>query len=135
MFLRQLPSRGRLGTVQYAISCSSCPRQYIGETGAGLDKRISQHKYAIRCANDNNAIFVHMRDEGHRPDWNTARLLHRSSNVHVRRLVEAAIIKTVPNYNLKPGFVKIDDILSQYVTCHIPSTLHPYLPPPIPPDP
>ena len=48
----------------------------------------------------------------------------------VRRLVEAAIIKTVPN--LKPCLVKIDNIISQFITCHIPSTPHPYLPPPSP---
>ena len=75
-----------------------------------------------------------MRDEDHRPDWTAARLLHRSSDVHVRRLVEAAIIKTVPNYNLKPGFVKIDNILAKFVVQNIPSTAHPYLTPPIPPD-
>ena len=126
------PSERQVGA--YAISCSSCPRQYIGETGAGLEKRISQHKYAIRCANDNNAIFVHMRDESHRPDWNTARLLHRSSDVHTRRLVEAATIKTVPNYNLKPGFVKIDNIMSDYICKLVPDLHHPYLNPPAPPD-
>ena len=126
------PNESQVGV--YAVPCSSCHLQYIGETGAGIDKRIKQHKYAIRCANGDNAIFAHMRDEAHRPDWNSARLLHKSTDVHVRRLVEAAIIKTTPNYNLKPGFVKIDTIMSNFVIQNIPATNHPYLNPPAPPD-
>ena len=126
------PEESKVGV--YAIPCSSCHQQYIGETGAGLDKRIYQHQYAIRSNNENNAIFIHQRDKSHCPDWSSARLLHKSTDVQTRRLVEAAIIKTTPNFNLKPGFVKIDNIMSQFVCNLIPDTKHPYLSPP-PPDP
>ena len=106
----------------YVVPCSSCHQQYIGETAAGIEKRITQHKNAIRCANGDNAIFVHQRDQAHRPDWTSALLIHRSTDVPTLRLVEAAIIKTTPNYNLKPGFDKIYDIMSQDVCNHIPDT-------------
>ena len=43
------PNELQVGT--YAIPCKACPLQYIGETGAGLQKRVKQHRYDIRRGN------------------------------------------------------------------------------------
>ena len=57
----------------YKVPCFQCNRYYIGQTGKGLETRVKQHKYAIRSANESNALFNHVRDEGHSIDWENAK--------------------------------------------------------------
>ena len=52
------PNTKQVGT--YAIPCSTCHLQYFGETGAGLDKRTGQHKYAVSRGKTNNTLYQHM---------------------------------------------------------------------------
>ncbi len=53
----------------YKIPCKDCDSVYRGETGRCLEKRIKEHKYAVRTANYNNAIAKHVWDENHCMDW------------------------------------------------------------------
>jgi len=48
--------------VVYKIPCKNCAKQYIGETGNTIIKRIKEHKYDVAKANKNNAIFKHWMD-------------------------------------------------------------------------
>ena len=101
--VRTSPSApSKVGT--YAIPCSSCDRQYFGETGASLSKRVSQHKYAISRGHSTNAHFCHQWDTGHQIDWSAARIVFPSADVHARRLVESSLINKLPNINLNSGF-------------------------------
>ena len=55
--------------VRYEILCQKCKKNYIGETGRTLSKRIKEHKYAVCSMNMNNAIARHSWSTGHRANW------------------------------------------------------------------
>jgi len=76
------PPRNKRGVV-YQVKCNACPTQYIGETGNTLEKRIRDHKYAIRTCNDNNAIFKHLSETGHTMDLNnpTTLIITKKNNI------------------------------------------------------
>ena len=42
-------------------------------------------------------------------------MLFKTNNLHKRRIVEAALIQSVPNFNLNDGSYKFDFLLSNYV--------------------
>ena len=41
-------------------ACAECEYVYIGETGRTLEKRISEHKGAVKTHDEKNGIAVHM---------------------------------------------------------------------------
>nr|BAM35674.1 putative reverse transcriptase [Penaeus japonicus] len=124
------PSSAKIGT--YAIPCSSCEKQYFGETGACLNKRVSQHKYAVSRGHTNNALFCHQWDTGHRIDWSAAHILFPSADVHARRLVESSLINRLPNFNLNRVFSSADGLLSSHILRLLPYPGHPSHRPPDP---
>ncbi|XP_063592242.1 uncharacterized protein LOC134769443, partial [Penaeus indicus] len=125
------PSSSKVGT--YAVPCGSCDKQYFGETGASLTKRLSQHKYAISRGHNNNALFCHQWDTGHQMDWSAARIVFPSADVHARRLVESSLIKLLPNFNLNSGFSPADSLLASHILRLLPYAGHPAHIPPDPP--
>ena len=58
----------------YKIPCHDCEVSYIGETKRTLEKRIQEHKYAVKVCDRNNGIAVHTWDKEHRPDWEAAEI-------------------------------------------------------------
>ncbi|XP_069999233.1 uncharacterized protein, partial [Penaeus vannamei] len=124
------PSTSKVGT--YAVPCASCDKQYFGETGASLTKRLSQHKYAVSRGHTNNALFCHQWDTGHQMDWKAARILFPSADVHARRLVESSLIKLLPNFNLNSGFSPADSLLASHILRLLPYAGHPSHRPPDP---
>ena len=52
------PNRKKKGVV-YEVSCKDCLSVYIGETGRTLEKRISEHKTAVKKNDPKNGIAVH----------------------------------------------------------------------------
>ena len=113
----------------YSIPCSSCDLQYFGETGASLRKRITQHKYAVSRGHENNALFQHQWQTGHRIDWDGARLIFPSTDVHSRRLVESSLIRRLPNFNLNLGFSAVDNFLATYILRLLPIATQNFRPP------
>ena len=87
----------------YQIPCKDCDKSYYGQTGRSLDKRIYEHKQAVRHARNNSAIFQHIANEGHRIGWKDSSLIYSSSCVYKRKIIEAAVIGRKVNMNLAQG--------------------------------
>ena len=78
----------------------------IGETGRSLGKRITEHKYAVKMGDQKNGVAVHAWDEGHRVDWEGAKILESEPHYLKRRVLESIWIKkTSRNSNLDCGLV------------------------------
>ena len=60
--------RNRRKKVVYEIVVKNV-KNYIGETGRTLSKRIKEHKYAVCSMNMNNAIARHSWSRDHCANW------------------------------------------------------------------
>ena len=58
--------------VVYRVPRQDCDAAYIGETGRSLQKRLTEHKYAVKNNDRKNGIAVRAWDMDHRPDWEAA---------------------------------------------------------------
>ena len=78
----------------YKIECVQCPEGvYYGETGNSLDRRRSDHTYAITNGDDSNALVCHMDAyPGHTFDLDSASLVYISNMERKRQLVESSVI-------------------------------------------
>ena len=95
--------------VVYKIPCRDCETSYIGETGRTLQKRISEHKYAVKTNNRKNGIAVHAWDMGHQPDWDAAEVMETEPHQWKRRVLEAIWIQKTPQTcNLDCGLTLSD---------------------------
>ena len=99
----------------YAIPCKECKLPYIGETGRDCEKRVSEHKRAVRNGDVNNALFAHMSQQNHPIDWENTKLIYKVKDEKKRKIVEAAVINSVKNVNLNDGFYKFDSLTTKYV--------------------
>ena len=104
------------GSVVYSIPCGGCSKHYIGESGRGLAKRISEHRADMRFHRTHNAMVLHADAENHLPRWKDAVVLHQGVSRTRRRALEAAEISTRPHTNVKPGFFRLSRVTSQMVT-------------------
>ena len=97
----------------YRIPCKTCDKSYIGQTGKELDTRIKQHKYSIKNGQENNALFVHVRDLNHPIDWDNAIPLVLCKNSLDRNIIESSFIKHSKdnNVNNSTGMYKLDPFL------------------------
>ncbi len=88
----------------YQIPCQNCDKVYIGETFRGIETRLKEHRYDMRCFNVNNAIVNHRLDTSHIVDWKSAKVLSYENNISKRRCIESAHIATCNNFNQNKGF-------------------------------
>ena len=92
--------RQRKGVV-YEIPCQDCEHVYIGETGRTLQKRVTEHRSAVRRFDKNNGIAVHAWNEDHAVDWEAARIISTAPHYWNRRTLEAIHIQQrSPTMNL-----------------------------------
>ena len=103
----------------YEIPCSGCDRKYYGETGRELKTRIKEHKRDVRNANENNAVFLHIRNEAHIIDWDSNKLLYKSTDFIKRRIVESALIKHKDNFNTSDGNFQLNAIMNNFILRHL----------------
>ena len=82
--------------VVYRVPCRDCGVSYIGETGRSLQKRIIEHKYAVKTNNRMNGIAVHAWNMEHRPDWDATEILETEPHYWRRRILEAIWIQKTP---------------------------------------
>ena len=109
----KIPESKKKGVV-YRIPCQDCEAGYIGETGRSLQKRITEHKYAVKTNDRRNGIAVHCWDMGHQPDWDAAEILETEPHYQKRRVLEAIWVRKTPQTcNLDCGL-----ILDQAWTTH-----------------
>ena len=101
----------------YNIPCNDCEKSYYGQTGRSINHRILEHKRAVRYGHENNGIFLHLKNTGHRINWENSELIFKSSCGYKRKIIEAAVIKRTDNINISDGqwkSDKIDDILLKH---------------------
>ena len=53
-----IPNSKKKGVI-YEAPCKDCPCVYIGETGRTLEKRLTEHKTAVKMNDPKNGITVH----------------------------------------------------------------------------
>ena len=61
--------------VVYRIPSLDCETVYIGETGRTLQKRLVEHRYAVKKGDRKNGIAVHAWDKEHRIYWEGAEVI------------------------------------------------------------
>ena len=95
----------------YLIDCNKCSMSYVGETGRNLETRKKEHARDIRNWNVNSAIANHCWSEGeHRMNLNNSKIIYKSNNVKVRRLIEGVMIDSIPTIEGNKSFSKVDPI-------------------------
>ena len=75
--------------VMYQVPCAECESVYMGETGRTLEKRISEHKGAVKRHDVKNGIVVHAWTKQHKVDWQAATFKHLETNHLRRKTIEA----------------------------------------------
>ena len=86
------PALKKKGVV-YQVPCADCDSVYIGETGRTLEKRLSEHRGAVKRNDLKNGIAVHAWKTQHRVDWEAATVKQVEMNHTRRKVIEAIHIK------------------------------------------
>ena len=55
--------------VVYQVPCAECDCAYIGETRRSLEKRLSEHRGAVKRNDTKNGIAVYAWQTQHKVDW------------------------------------------------------------------
>ena len=80
----------------------------MGETGRTLKQRITEHKRAVKNADSNNGLAVHVTRTKHQIEWDEAEVICREEHWMKRKIKESLMIKANDNnLNLDAG-VSID---------------------------
>ena len=72
---------------------NECDSVYLGETGRTLEKRLSEHKGAVKRNDTKNGIAVHAWKTQHKVDWESATVKQVETSYAGRRTIEAIHIK------------------------------------------
>ena len=76
-----------------------------------LETRKKEHARDIRNWNVNSAIANHCWKEGHhKMDFENSKIVYKSSNVKIRRLIEGVLIDNIPTIEGNKSFSKVDSI-------------------------
>ena len=59
--------------VVYEVPCQDCECVYTGETSRTLEKRLSEHKNAVKKHDSNNGIAALAWTNQHQVDWKAAK--------------------------------------------------------------
>ena len=100
----------------YEIPCKDCDMNYIGETGRSLQKRLTEHKAAVRRGDQKNGVAVHVQNYDHRVDWEAAHIIEQEPWYWPRRVREAIHIanKRGSSTNLDCGLI-LDPVWSPFL--------------------
>ena len=112
--VKNRPTELDIGGVYY-IPCNMCNKVYIGQSGKQCCKRLAQHKYNVRTANESSGIFIHMRDYNHSINWGNSDVIFKSNDVYDRLIIESCLIESVDNMNMMPGSFKVDNIIKKNI--------------------
>ena len=83
-----IPNSKKKGVI-YEVPCKDCPCVYIGETGRTLEKRLSEHKTAVKKNDTKNGIAVHAWTNQHQVNWEAASVKQEERSYWRRRVLEA----------------------------------------------
>ena len=99
----------------YEIPCMQCNQKYFGESGRGLQTRLEEHRYAYENHSQNSAIVSHAFNKDHQINWGQSRVIFKSNDVQIRRLIEGAAIKLGDSFKGNKSFVNEDPYVNFYV--------------------
>ena len=91
--------------VVYKIPCE-CGRVYVHESERTLKQRITEHKRAVKNADSNNGLAVHVASTEHKIRWEEAEVVHREEQ-WTKRKIKESFSTHANNLNLDAG-VPID---------------------------
>lgn len=60
----------------YEVPCKDCEHVYIGEMARILYKRLTEPKEVVRNHDQNSGIAVHIWEQQHKIDWESAEVHH-----------------------------------------------------------
>ena len=100
----------------YCIPCSDCDQCYIGESGRSLGIRLEEHKRACRLGKNYSAVATHTIDVGHRIDFKSSAIVHKSHDRNTRRTVEGALIALNTTFTNNKSGTK-EDKYTNYLIC------------------
>ena len=86
------PVRKKEG-VMYQAPCAECDCAHIGETERSLEKRLSEHRGAVKRNDTKNGIAVYAWKTQHKVDWDAATVKQVETNYVRRRTIKAIHIK------------------------------------------
>ena len=122
-FCSNKPKKALTNYGVYEIPCKDCDQIYVGESGRDLDKRIKEHRNDIKNANENNAMFVHLKKFDHPIDFENAKIVYPSSSVRRRHIIESALIEkyklTNECMNLNKGFSPYNALISRNILASV----------------
>ena len=102
------PKNQEVNNGVYEIPCNTCKKIYVGETGRDLKTRVKEHQKDIKTANENNAMFIHMRDFNQPIDFGSAKIVYPADSLRRRHIIESALIEKHRSndncVNLNKGF-------------------------------
>ena len=103
--------------VVYQIPCQDCAIHWR-DWQVTIGKRKTGHKHAVKIGDQKNEVAVHAWDEGHRVDWEGAKILESEPHYLKRRVVEAIWMKkTSRNWNLNCALVRLgSQTLNEHMT-------------------
>ena len=84
----------------------------MGETGRQYSVRLEEHSRAVRYNDRKSALAVHCWDENHRMNFKDSRIIYRENNAKRRRVVEGALINSIPTVPGNKSFNNLDNIHS-----------------------
>ncbi len=90
-------------SVIYSIPCNGCQKEYIGETGRGLKKRLEEHRKDVRHHGTSNSLVVHIGKYKHLPKWEAAKEVKVGLHRTMRRAMESAFISDREVTNHREG--------------------------------
>ena len=86
--------------LDWSFPAKDCECSYVDDTKINLQKRLMEHKVAVKRGDRNNGIAVYAWDHDHRMDWEVARVLEQEPRCWKRQMLEAIhIMKQPPTCN------------------------------------
>ena len=75
------------------VPCLSCSFSYVGETSQWWDERESQHKRSVKNKDENNSLYIHLKDNpDHVIGWEQVSFLASDCRYKQRRMKESFLI-------------------------------------------
>ena len=102
-------------SIVYKVPCSGCSKSYLGETHRGLKKRTQEHRRDIKNHKSTSSFVIHIDQCQHLPEWDKSEILWCGEGRRRRKIMESAVIETLPNINSKRGDYALSSILASMI--------------------
>ena len=90
----------------YVIPCKDCTKCYVGESGRCIDKRKEEHIAACRRGNTYSAVAQHTWETNHAIDFQGTKIIYKSQDKTIRRVVEGAVIQMNNTFRGNTGYAE-----------------------------